>query len=162
MKKQVKKQGTYPVQEEAKLNVVNEPVAEYNSSYERAMTDSFAMMEEVRRGVTKSKLLQLAEKMDISVAELADILHISLRTIQRYDENDRLDPHISEHIMLLDRLYRKGQTDSIFRTPQGFNNWMKREQFGFNFNIPIKLIDTYSGIEAVSDLLTQFEHGIFA
>jgi len=109
--------------------------------------------------VTKKRLVALAEKTEIPLAELANILHISLRTIQRYDDIDKLDPHISEHIMLIDRLYRKGQV--IFDTPHTFNEWMKKDLFPFNYQKPISFIDTYSGIETVYHKLGQFEHGIF-
>jgi len=145
---------------ESEPRMASEPVVAYLPKYELAMNDPFTMMEVVRLGVSKIKLLSLADKMEISVAELAEILHISLRTIQRYDDSDTLDTHISEHIMLIDRLYRKGH--AFFKTPHDFNQWMKSELFAFNYQKPISFIDTYSGIETVYDKLGQFEYGIFA
>ncbi|MFN0050053.1 MAG: antitoxin Xre-like helix-turn-helix domain-containing protein [Cytophagales bacterium] len=140
--------------------IASESEVLYGPKYELAMNDPFTMMEVVRAGVTKKRLLALADKTEIAVAELADILHISLRTIQRYSDTDTLDSHISEHIMLIDRLYRKGQV--LFNAPHYFNEWMKRDLFDFNYQKPIAFIDTYSGIETVYNKLGQFEHGIFA
>lgn len=161
MKKKVPQNKNIIKNEENLSSSLKEPDFVYQTQYDIAMNDPFTMMEVVRNGVSKNKLIALASKMDVSVSELADILHISLRTIQRYDDFDKLDSHTSEHVMLIDRLYRKGHSN-IFSSPQAFNDWMKRDLFDFNYQKPISLIDTYSGIEAVFDKLGQFEHGVFA
>ena len=90
---------------------------------------------------------------------MANILHISLRTIQRYSNDDVMDPHTSEHIMLIDRLYRKGY--GYFATPNGFQEWMQKPKTFFGGLTPISMIDTYSGIEVITKKLTQMEHGVF-
>lgn len=146
--------------EEIPLNLVKEELVNYMTIYDVAMTNSIERMELARKGINKSKLISLSEKMGISVAELADILHISPRTIQRYDDKDLLDTHTSEHIMLIDKLYTYSSL-KVFNNTQQFSEWMKKELFDFNFKKPISMLDTYTGIEMVSDKLGQFQHGIF-
>lgn len=160
MKKKVEKNTEYKISEPTS-NVVNESLVTFQANYDFALNHPIERIEMARKGIKKSKLIALAQKMDISVAELADILHISLRTIQRYDDNDLLDTHTSEHIMLIDNLY---QTTSlkVFNNTNQFCDWMKLELFDFNFKKPISLLDTYSGVEIISDKLGQFQHGVFA
>lgn len=150
---------------EPNSSVANEPVAAYgyfnDTSYGYALNRHSERINIARKGISKSKLIELAKKMEISVAELAEILHISPRTIQRYDAHDLFDTHTSEHIMLIDNLY---QNTSLwaFNNTQQFSEWMKKELFAFNFKKPISMLDTYTGIEMITNKLGQFKHGIFA
>lgn len=149
----------YQVIEEATENIASEYIGGIYQATPN-FNNPYKIIDEVRKGVPKNKLIELSTSTGIDISEMAKLLHVSVRTIQRYADNDKLDSHISEHIMLIDRLYQKGY--SMFRSPKDFNDWMKREQFGFQYQVPLSLLDTYSGIEAVYNKLGQFEHGIFA
>lgn len=155
-----KKESSYEMTENA-TQIVREPAIAYGSYYEAPANNTFFRIELARKGITKKMLLDLAQKMEISISEMANILQISLRTIQRYEDSDRFDTRTSEHILLIERLYKFGY-NSIFDSPHSFNEWMKREQFGLQYLVPVSLLDTFSGIELVYSKLVQFEHGVFA
>lgn len=146
--------------EEQDLSLANEPQISYQTNTNPDFYNPYKLIDVARKGVSKKKLLELSASSEIDISEMAKLLHISVRTIQRYSDEDKLDSHISEHILLIERLYIKGNT--MFRTSTDFNNWMKRELFAFNFQKPISFLDTLSGVELVYNKIGQFEHGIFA
>lgn len=122
--------------------------------------EPFSVMANAKRGVTKSRLVKLADYMGVTLADLCSLLNISIRTVQRYSDSEKLDTHLSEHILLLERLYKKGQ-QGMFTSPAGFNEWMKKPNIAFANMRPIDMADTYTGIETIYNKLHQMEHGIY-
>ncbi|TAG57136.1 MAG: DUF2384 domain-containing protein [Cytophagales bacterium] len=146
--------------EEQDISVVSEPQISYHTTANPNFYNPYKMIDTARSGVSKKKLLELSYSTNIDIVEMAKMLHVSVRTIQRYSDNDKLDTHISEHILMIEKLYQKG--NSTFDSPNGFHNWMNTELFALNFQKPISFLDTLSGVELVYNKIGQFEHGIFA
>src|SRR5471030_1942443 len=58
-----------------------------------------------RDGLPKRILLSLAKKISLTIQELANIMHISERTLQRYDDNAIIKSEYAEKAIELARLY---------------------------------------------------------
>ncbi|QKJ28639.1 DUF2384 domain-containing protein [Mucilaginibacter mali] len=154
-------------------NEVSEPMVAYiaagadNSFYNllsgvkpaRFSTD-FDILKLTREGLPKKVLTSLAKKIAITLQELADIMHISERTLQRYDDNAIVKTEYAEKAIELARLYSRGQ--EVFGSMDKFQRWMKTPGHVFRNETPISLLDTSVGFDMVLKELGRIEHGIFA
>ena len=60
----------------------------------------------------------------------------------------------------LEKLYIKGI--KIFGTEEKFDNWLNKESYGLDYQIPVNLIYTSDGIEKIMNALTSIEFGTTA
>src|SRR6188508_640928 len=70
---------------------------------------SFDMLTLSRQGLPKSGLMALAKKISLTLQEFATIMHISERTLQRYDDNAIIKVEYAEKAVELARLYTRGE-----------------------------------------------------
>ncbi|MDB5152108.1 MAG: hypothetical protein JWR54_859 [Mucilaginibacter sp.] len=127
---------------------------QYNS-----ITD-FDMLQLTRNGLRKRLLLSLAKKISLTIQELADIMHISERTLQRYDDDAIVKVEYAEKAVELARLYTRGE--EVFGSLDKFKIWMKTPLHVFKGEAPVSLLDTSVGFDMVFKELGRIEHGIFA
>lgn len=66
------------------------------------------MVHDARRGFTFGDLLNLAKIMDLSLSDLTMIFNVSLRTLQSYDINQKMDADASSKIIHLSMLQARG------------------------------------------------------
>ena len=102
----------------------------------------------------------MAKKISITLQELANIMHISERTLQRYDDNAIVKSEYAEKAVELARLYTRGE--EVFGSIENFKTWMKTPSPIFNTEAPLSLLDTSVGFNMVFRELGRIEHGIFA
>lgn len=154
-------------------NQVNEPMVAYvaagsnNSFYAllngvnpNRFASDFDLLTLTRAGLPKKVLTSLAKKISITLQELADIMHISERTLQRYDDNAVVKTEYAEKAIELARLYTRGE--EVFGSMDKFKRWMKTPGHVFRGETPISLLDTSVGFDMVLRELGRIEHGIFA
>ncbi len=113
-----------------------------------------------RHGITKKTLLHLAKTIDFDHKELAMVLHVSERTIQRYDLNKVLNIETSAKAIQLAKLYAKGE--AVFGDLERFKNWMEYPNVALATKKPKELLDTTFGFQLLNEELIRIEHGIFA
>jgi len=129
-----------------------------NKSYQSA-TD-FDILQLTRNGLPKHLLLSLAKKISLTIQELADIMHISERTLQRYDDAAIIKTEYAEKAVELARLYTRGE--EVFGSLDKFKTWMKTPLHIFKGETPVSLLDTSVGFDIIFKELGRIEHGIFA
>jgi putative toxin-antitoxin system antitoxin component (TIGR02293 family) len=122
--------------------------------------NDFDIVKLARQGFSKKVLLSLANKISITLQELANIIHISERTLQRYDDNAIIKTEYAEKAVELARLYTRGE--EVFGSIDKFKLWVKYPNFVFNGEAPVSLLDTSAGFDMVFKELGRIEHGIFA
>lgn len=149
----MKKKNLYNSQESTPQSIAGEPIMGY-------FYQPFDLIRLSRKGILKKSLLQLAGKLSFTLQELAGILHISERTLQRYNNEDVLASNVSERALLLSQLYKKGV--DVFSTSQNFNDWLRTPLPAFQQQAPIHYLDTAFGFQLIFDELGRIEHGIFA
>lgn len=113
-----------------------------------------------RRGIVKRGLSVLSQKTSLSIKEIAQAIHISERTLQRYNDDRKLDKATTEKVIELAQLYQHGT--AVFGSQEKFNGWMRYPSVYFNGQLPIELLDTTTGMWLIHDELTRIEHGVFA
>ncbi len=154
-------------------NVLNEPMVAYavggsgNTFYNllggaRSVrySNDFDIINLARKGFSKGTLLALAKKISLNLQELANILHISERTLQRYDDDVIIKLEYAEKAVELARLYTRGE--EVFGSIDKFKLWMKAPSLIFNGEAPVTILDTSAGFDMVFRELGRIEHGIFA
>jgi putative toxin-antitoxin system antitoxin component (TIGR02293 family) len=112
-----------------------------------------------REGISKSILFQLASRINFTEKELANVLDLSERTLQRYSDETKLSKVASEKTIELAGLYQYGE--EVFGTIDRFNGWMKSPHALFQKQRPIDILDTHRGFQMVHDELGRIEHGVY-
>jgi len=148
----------------------NEPIVAYAPSGPLSLfynlfggsksVNDFEVIKLARQGFSKRVLLALANKISLSIQELAYVLHISERTLQRYNDDDLIKAEYAEKAVELARLYTRGE--EVFGSMEKFKLWIKYPSLVFNGEAPVSLLDTSAGFDMVFKELGRIEHGIFA
>jgi putative toxin-antitoxin system antitoxin component (TIGR02293 family) len=154
-------------------NIVNEPMVAYIASGSdnpfyallggikpAQFNTDFDLLKLTRAGLPKKVLTGLAKKISLTIQELADIMHINERTLQRYDDDALVKTEYAEKAIELARLYTRGQ--EVFGSMDKFKRWMKTPSHIFRDETPVSLLDTSVGFDMVFRELGRIEHGIFA
>lgn len=118
------------------------------------------LVEMSRRGISKKSLLRLAELSSVSVKQLAELLPVSLRTIQRYNNNDLLEPVVSEHAILIAEVLSKGS--QVFSSLESLQHWLHTPSAALGNKTPLSYLDTGFGARLVTDELGRLEHGVYS
>ncbi len=113
-----------------------------------------------RTGIPKRALTSLAKNTSLSLKELAQAIHLSERTLQRYSEDHILDKAATEKVIALAQLYHYGE--EVFGSQEKFNGWMRHPSVYFGGKPPLTLLDTTTGLSLIQDELIRIEHGVFA
>jgi|SRR6185437_5718432 len=164
---------SYKIKQDKTL-YVNEPVALYvtksssslfnnlfgSSNNQVAAMNDFDMLQLTRNGLPKRLLLSLAKRISLTLQEFADIMHISERTLQRYDDDAIIKTEYAEKAVELARLYTRGE--EVFGSLEKFKTWMKTPLHVFKGETPVSLLDSSVGFDIVFKELGRIEHGIFA
>ena len=118
------------------------------------------LVELVDEGLTKASLLKLAEYLHFSTKQMADILPITERTIQRYGNDTPFSPTVSDHILQIAEVSAKGT--EVFRDREKFILWMNHPCAAFANKTPSSLLKSKFGVDMILDELGRIEHGVFS
>ena len=113
-----------------------------------------------RQGVSKQLVKQVQDHLELSQKELAGLLHLTPRSLQRMDEDQRLPPAASGVLLELARLFRRAV--DVLGSDTLANQWLRTPVPALNNAPPLTLLDTPVGIQWVVTLLGRIEHGIYS
>ena len=150
--------------------IAKEPVAAYGMTTYNPLSllmgeflshpSDFDLVTVAREGIAKRKLLSLARKLSLTIQELADILHISERTLQRYSPDTFIKTEHADRAIELARLYERGI--EVLGSAEAFNSWMRQPNYTLKNQAPLSLLDTSIGFTMVLDVLGRIEHGVYS
>ena len=155
-----------------KANELNEPALAYQLpvnlydslfGYTKGqinLLSDFDILKTSRQGLPKHSLMALAKKISLTLQEFANIMHISERTLQRYEDSTIIKTEYAEKAIELARLYTRGE--EVFGSLDKFKTWMKTPLHVFKGEAPVSLLDTSIGFDMVFKELGRIEYGIFA
>lgn len=141
------------------INYANEPATAYLTKPARA-TSELTIVHNARSGLKVGYLFFLGEKMGLSTADMAKILNVSLRTLQRYIPDMVLDTDASAKVIQLGLLNQHGL--EVFGDQESFNSWLKSSVMDLEYQSPASFLDTPFGFDLVHKILGRIEYGIFA
>jgi len=172
-----KKKSSYE-NEEPTANILSEPTVAYgNRQSPEAMRTMVLMGMEgkrdfahiknendfigiIRTGIPKQAMTHLMQIADISLTEMAAIIHTSDRTLRRYTPQQKLSQDQSERMVEMARLYGRGE--EVLGSMDKFREWMDTSLLPFGNKKPKAFLDTSLGIAMIMNELGRIEHGIFA
>lgn len=114
----------------------------------------------LQSGLKGNSIETFSKHSGLSQTELAQILNLSERTLQRKGASQPISFNTSDKLIELVRLFHKGM--HVFNTKELFLAWLHHTSRAFSGEKPIKLIESSLGIELVNDELERIQHGIFA
>jgi putative toxin-antitoxin system antitoxin component (TIGR02293 family) len=128
---------------------VDEPMIDWDLSIAAA---------KIKKGLSTDILKIIQDRLDISRKELAQLLMISPRTLDRRFNEDTLPPDESERCYRIERLLELGE--EILGSLQKTREWFKTTNFSLGKKTPLETIKTDPGARLVERTLHHIRHGI--
>jgi putative toxin-antitoxin system antitoxin component (TIGR02293 family) len=127
---------------------------------DREEEEGFDEIEEIRKGLPVEAFFQLQEKLGVGTPQLAEVVGIPVRTLQRRKDEGRLTKEESDR---LDRVRKlMSQATGVFESENSARAWLTRPQIGLAGFVPLELADTGAGIREVENLLGRIDYGVYA
>lgn len=140
---------------------IHAPLPAALANLETVVSDDFALVMQARAGVPAKTAFAVANLLQLSAEELADILHLTTKTLRTYREaNKRLTPTASEQVLKLLALARQG--GEVFGEATAFRRWLEKPAYGLDHQAPLGLLQTSGGIDLVADEVSRIAYGDFA
>ena len=111
-------------------------------------------------GITKDALEHLINFISIPLGQIANLLPITKRTIERYPRKKHFNRVVSEQIIQIAEITAKGV--EIFGDKDGFLVWFNHPNKAFSGKTPISLMVSRFGAEMVLDELGRMEYGVIS
>lgn len=115
----------------------------------------------IRKGLPVNSLNFLLKSSKLTRQELANILQVSARTMQRYDADQVLPSTVSEKLLLLNDLYEQA-SEVLGGGPENVTNWLRSTVAALGNQRPIDYLDTYEGMHEVMKVIGRLEWGVFS
>lgn len=110
------------------------------------------------RGLTKNAVANLARHLSISLKEMAALLPVTERSLQRYTAKKRLSPAVSEQVLQIAEVAARGT--EVFGDKDRFLAWANQPSTALADKTPLELLGSRFGIDMVLDELGRIEQGI--
>ena len=141
-----------------KKHILSEAQIVYNSSDNNSI---FHVIRAVREGIDYARFKKIVSKIPFDIEDWSYLLHLSLRTMQRYKkENQTFNPIHTEKILEITMLFNFGK--EIFGDEQSFNTWLSTRNVAMGGIVPKEWLDNTFGINFIKDELVRIEHGVLA
>ena len=114
----------------------------------------------VKEGLSKTVLLLLANSIKVPIREMAEMINVSERTIQRKTNSDIFPEHVSESILQVAQVYSRGI--EVFESQEKFKRWLHSTNRALGNKKPYEMISTRYGTQMVLDLLVRIEYGVIS
>jgi putative toxin-antitoxin system antitoxin component (TIGR02293 family) len=133
----------------------------YFKPYNALFNTNYNLVINARKGIDTKIFYDILILSGLEKDRLADMFHISLKTIMRYTQaNKTLDITASEQALKIVALFKKGV--EVFGNLQIFRNWLAKPQYGLGRQIPFELMETSLGIDLITEELSRIEYGATA
>ncbi len=135
-------------------------LAESHSEKKDGYEEPSDVINYIRNGIPKQAVNAVLEKTGVSRLQLSNILHISTRQLNRYEEQDRLSVEQSNFLYEFTRLYVRSL--NVLGDKQTVDKWLSRPNLALGEKSPLELLDTIEGFRLVDDVLAQIEYGFYS
>lgn len=104
--------------------------------------------------------LSLSEKLLLTQAEWANVLHISDRTLQRYlKDNKPFEGLFAEHLYQLVQMADLGL--AIFSNAKSLDVWLREPKQVLNKTLDFSALSSFWGVKLLCNELGRIEHGVY-
>lgn len=143
------------------VSTVAEAQGPIKTSFADSVHDRLLMVKIIKKGITYSLFEEIQKLSSLTNKDWADILNISLRSLQRYkDQKQLFKPIQSEKILELGEIFILG--NEVFGDPEKFKLWLETPNFALGTMKPTALLADSYGQALVINELTRINYGILA
>lgn len=116
--------------------------------------------ERVRKGIALGEVIRFVEQIGLTQQEAADLLGLPLRTFQRWlsAPERKLDPTTGGRYYRAIKIMQHANV--LLGSMATTLEWLRSPQRALGFRVPLELLATEPGAEAVEDLLGRIEYGV--
>ena len=111
-------------------------------------------------GVTKNAVSHLANYLSLSWKQVADLLPVTERTLQRYTSHQHFNPAVSEQVLHIAKVLAKGT--EVFQEKRKLLLWLNTPHKVFSGNTPFVMLGSRFGTELVLEELGRIEFGVYS
>ena len=122
--------------------------------------DPTGLIAAVKAGLDVRIFVDVARRLGVSEARLADIAGIAPTTLGRRKRAGALAPDESEHVLRLAALLERAT--QVFGDESDAADWLRTTNLALDGVTPLALADTELGAREVDDLLGRLEHGVYS
>ena len=127
-------------------------------AFEGVIANRLDLLDLSDKGLTKEALLHLAKHLQLSLGQMAEMLPVTERTIQRYRRTHRFNRIVSEHILQIAEVVVRGE--EVFGDRERFSSWLRTPCPALRNRTPASLLNSRFGNEIVLEELGRIDHGI--
>jgi putative toxin-antitoxin system antitoxin component (TIGR02293 family) len=120
---------------------------------------ALAQVSQVREGLPWLLYQDVLTDLGMTDQTAAGVLHIPPRTLARR-KGGRLDPQESERLLRLVRLVARS-TDVLGNRGKAMH-WLSASNRALEGAVPLSLLDTDIGTQAIEAVLLRIEHGVYS
>ena len=146
---------------------VSEPAVAYGysgskkASLQVLLSDKFKLIKLIQDGVSYKYFEKLKALFPFSPQDWSSFLDISLKSLQRYQKEQRsFKPIHSEKLLELSEVLMYGM--EVFEDFDNLRTWLEAKSIALGSHRPLDLIKNSYGKELVMRELVAIEHGVFA
>lgn len=108
--------------------------------------------------ITSNHIDRLKRLSGLKDELLSSSLNLNIKTFRNYKLKPiPIKPYLQEHVFTLLALFKHGI--AFFGTSEKFGEWLQKENYFFDNDLPINFLNTISGIRYTDDRLTAMEYG---
>jgi len=114
----------------------------------------------VSSGLPARLARELARCLEISLDDMAGLLRMNPRTLQRRMGEGSLDLSESERLWQLSRLYHRAE--EVLESRAGALHWFKNPIAALGWATPMAYARTAVGLRELENILGRIEHGVYS
>ena len=126
----------------------------------KKLVNKMDLVELGSKGVTKKAISNLANYLSLSSKQVADLLPITERTLQRYSSRQYFNQAVSEQVIHIAEVLAKGT--EIFKEKNKLLLWLNTPHKVFSGSTPFSLLVSRFGTELVLEELGRIEFGVYS
>jgi len=111
-------------------------------------------------GITKNAVSHLANYLSLSWKQIADLLPVTDRTLNRYTSNQHFNSAVSEQVIHIAEVLAKGT--EVFQEKRKLLLWLNTSHKVFSGKTPFALLNSRFGTELVLEELGRIEFGVYS
>lgn len=117
--------------------------------------------QEIMKGLPYSSLEHLQRNTGLPRQEMARLVHVKLRTLDRRRQEGRLEPDESDRAARLSRIFASA-LELFEYDVEATREWMSKERHALGGVTPWQMAETEPGAREVEALIGRLEHGVFS
>ena len=118
------------------------------------------LIEAITSGLPAGLARELAQKLEVTLEEMAILLRLNPRTLQRRLDEGTLGLAESERLWELSGLFFRAV--EVLESPSGAIHWLKNSVQALGEETPLSYVRTTVGLRELENILGRIEHGVYS